>query len=76
MIAVTPSFVLKDKDIVQFQCDHCVCTVYKAHGGATIEMKDNTDDDVYVSWYPLDMEMFRVKSENDIYYHDDKHIGW
>lgn len=76
MIPITPSFVLKDKDIVQFQCDHCVCTVYKAHGGATIEMKDNTDDDVYVSWYPLDMEMFRVESENDIYYHDDKYIGW
>ena len=76
MIAVTPSFVLKDEDIVQFQRDHCVCTVYKAHDGATVEMKDNTDDDVYVSWYPLDMEMFRVKSENDIYYHDDKYIGW
>ena len=41
-----------------------------------IELKDNTDDDVYVSWYPLDMEMFRVESENDIYYHDDKYIGW
>lgn len=76
MIAVTPNLVLKDKTIVQFQCEHCVCTVYKALDGATIEMKDNTDDDVYVSWYPLDMEMFRVESESDIYYHDDKYIGW
>ena len=76
MIAVTPSFVLKDKDIVQFQCDHCVCTVYKLQEGATVEFKDNMSDTAYVSWYPLDMEMFRVKSENDIYYHDDKYIGW
>lgn len=76
MIAVTPNFVLKDKAIVQFQCDHCVCTVYKLQEGATVEFKDNMSDKAYVSWYPLDMEMFRVKSENDIYYHDDKYIGW
>ena len=75
MIEVTPAFVLKDKNIVQFQCDNCVCTVYKAFGGATVEMKD-TANDLYVSWYPLDMEMFRVNSENDIYYHDEKCIGW
>lgn len=76
MIAVTPNFVLKGKDVVQFQINHCVCTVYKALGGANIELTDNTDDAPLVSWYPLDMEMFRVKSENDIYYHDDKYIGW
>lgn len=75
MIAVTPAFVLKGKNIVQFQCDNCVCTVYKAFGGATIEMVDTTNE-VYVSWYPLEMEMFRVQSENDIYYHDEKYIGW
>lgn len=76
MIAITPIFVLKDKDIVQFQYDHCVSTVYKSQEGATVELKDNMNDKAYVSWYPLDMEMFRVKSENDIYYHDDKYIGW
>lgn len=76
MIAITPNHVLKDKDIVQFQVDHCVCTVYKAHGGAAIELTDNTDDGPLVSWYPLDMEMFRVESEHDIYYHEDKCIGW
>lgn len=75
MIAVTPSFVLKDKNIVQFQCDNCILTVWKSHGGATVEMKDAANE-VYVSWYPLDMAMIRVQSENDIYYHDDKYIGW
>lgn len=75
MIAVTPAFVLKDKSIVQFQCDNCVCTVYKAFGGATVEISDTTNE-VHVSWYLLDMEMFRVQSENDIYYHDEKYIGW
>ncbi|MTP79860.1 hypothetical protein GMB70_14535 [Turicibacter sanguinis] len=76
MIAVTPNFVLKDKDIVQFQCDHFVYTVYKSLEGATVELKDTMGDKGYVYGYPLDMEMFRVKSENDIYYHDDKYIGW
>lgn len=74
MIAITPNLVLGEKDIVQFQCDNCVFTVYKAFGGATVELKDATD--TLVSWYPLDMELFRVNSMNDIYYHDEKYIGW
>ena len=76
MIAITPNLVLGEKDIVQFQCDNCVFTVYKAFSGATVELKDAMAMDTLVSWYPLDMEMFRVNSENDIYYHDGKYIGW
>ena len=75
MIAITPNAVLKDKDLVQFQCDNCICLVYKENDEATVKITDISGD-MLITKYPLDMEMFRVNSMNDINYHEDRYIGW
>lgn len=75
MIAITPNIVLNGKELVQFQCDNCICLVRKENDEATVEIKD-TSGDTMISKYPLDMEMFRVHSMNDIYYYEDRYIGW
>lgn len=75
MIAITPNIALRGKELVQFQVDNCICSVCEEHDEATVKITD-TSGDTLITKYPLDMEMFRVNSMNDINYHEDRYIGW
>ena len=75
MVAITPNIALRGKELVQFQVDNCICSVCKEHDEATVKITD-TSGDTLITKYPLDMEMFRVNSMNDINYHEDRYIGW
>ncbi len=75
MIAITPNTVLKGKDLVQFQVDNCICLVRKENDEATVKITDTSGDTLNTNFL-LEMEMFRVNSMNDIYYYEDRYIGW
>lgn len=75
MVAITPNIALRGKELVQFQVDNCICLVCEENDEATVKITD-TSGDTLITKYPLDMEMFRVNSMNDINYHEDRYIGW